>query len=72
MIFDHDSDPIYRLILRWQRTNHRRNCFCILSFSDRYDNMYVNDPQSGPNGSGMPRVQKFDTNGHFITKAELV
>lgn len=25
-------------------------------------------PQSGANGSGMPRVQKFDTNGHFITK----
>ncbi len=36
--------------------------------TDKFNNIYVNDPQSGPNGSGMPRVQKFDTNGHFITK----
>ena len=35
---------------------------------DKFDNIYVNDPQAGPNGSHMPRVQKFDTNGHFITK----
>lgn len=36
--------------------------------TDKFDNIYVNDPQSGPNGSGNPRVQKFDTNGNFITK----
>ena len=36
--------------------------------TDKFDNIYVNDAQSGPNGSGMPHVQKFDTNGHFITK----
>ncbi len=36
--------------------------------TDKFRNIYVNDPQSGVNGSGMPRVQKFDTNGHFITK----
>ena len=35
---------------------------------DKYDNVYVNDPQSGPNGNGIPRVQKFDSSGHFITK----
>jgi DNA-binding beta-propeller fold protein YncE len=35
---------------------------------DKFDNIYVNDPQSGPSGSGNPRVQKFDSNGHFITK----
>jgi DNA-binding beta-propeller fold protein YncE len=35
---------------------------------DKFDNIYVNDPQSGPSGSGNPRVQKFDTNGNFITK----
>ena len=36
--------------------------------TDSFDNIYVNDPQSGPDGSGMACVQKFDTNGHFITK----
>jgi tripartite motif-containing protein 71 len=36
--------------------------------TDKFDNIYVNDPQSGPNSSGIPRVQKFDTNGNFITK----
>ncbi len=35
---------------------------------DKFDNIYVNDPQSGPSGSGNPRIQKFDTNGNFITK----
>jgi DNA-binding beta-propeller fold protein YncE len=36
--------------------------------TDSFDNIYVNDPQLGADGSGMPRVQKFDTNGNFITK----
>ena len=36
--------------------------------TDKFNNIYVNDPQSGVNGSGMPRVEKFDTDGHFITK----
>ena len=36
--------------------------------TDKFDNIYVNDPQSGDTGSGNPRVQKFDTNGRFITK----
>jgi tripartite motif-containing protein 71 len=36
--------------------------------TDKFDNIYVNDPQSGPTSSGIPRVQKFDTNGNFITK----
>jgi len=36
--------------------------------TDKFNNIYVNDPQEGPNGSGNPRVQKFDTNGNFITK----
>jgi Uncharacterized conserved protein len=36
---------------------------------DKYDNIYVNDPQAKKyEGSGIPRVQKFDTNGNFITK----
>jgi DNA-binding beta-propeller fold protein YncE len=36
--------------------------------TDNFNNIYVNDPQSGPDGSGKPRVQKFDSNGTFITK----
>src|SRR5215212_4966430 len=36
--------------------------------TDKYDNIYVNDPQGDATGSGQPRVQKFDTNGNFITK----
>jgi DNA-binding beta-propeller fold protein YncE len=40
--------------------------------TDKFDNIYVNDPQAhtdreGTEG-GIPRVQKFDTNGNFITK----
>ena len=35
---------------------------------DKYDNIYVTDPQADETGSGQPRVQKFDTNGNFITK----
>jgi hypothetical protein len=36
--------------------------------TDKFHNIYVNDPQEGDTGSGSPRVQKFDTNGNFITK----
>ena len=34
----------------------------------KFDNIFVNDPQTGVNGSGHPRVQVFDSNGKFITK----
>jgi DNA-binding beta-propeller fold protein YncE len=36
--------------------------------TDKFDNIYVNDPQKGAAGNDQPRVQKFDTNGNFITK----
>jgi DNA-binding beta-propeller fold protein YncE len=36
--------------------------------TDKFNNIYVNDPQKGDTGNGNPRVQKFDTNGNFITK----
>jgi DNA-binding beta-propeller fold protein YncE len=36
--------------------------------TDKFDNIYVNDPQLGDSGNGEPRVQKFDSNGKFITK----
>jgi tripartite motif-containing protein 71 len=35
---------------------------------DKYDNVYVTDPQSDPGCNMQPRVLKFDENGNFITK----
>jgi len=35
---------------------------------DKYDNIYVTDPQSDPGCSQQPRVLKFDSQGHFVTK----
>ena len=35
---------------------------------DKYDNVYVTDPQSDPGCSQQPRVLKFDSEGNFITK----
>jgi DNA-binding beta-propeller fold protein YncE len=35
---------------------------------DKYDNVYVTDPQSDPGCSQQPRVLKFDSEGKFITK----
>ena len=35
---------------------------------DKYDNVYVTDPQSDPGCSQLPRVLKFDSEGKFITK----
>jgi DNA-binding beta-propeller fold protein YncE len=35
---------------------------------DKYDNVYVTDPQSDPGCSMKPRVLKIDSNGVFITK----
>lgn len=36
--------------------------------TDKFDNIYVNDAQAGDTASNQPRVQKFDSNGKFITK----
>ena len=36
--------------------------------TDKFNNIYVNDPQLGVNGSGKPSVKKFDTKGDFIRK----
>jgi hypothetical protein len=36
--------------------------------TDKFNNIYVNDPQLGDTGSGKPSDKKFDTNGNFITK----
>jgi DNA-binding beta-propeller fold protein YncE len=35
---------------------------------DSSDNIYVADPQSDASGNGIPRIQKFASNGTFITK----
>jgi hypothetical protein len=35
---------------------------------DKFDNVYVTDPQSDPGCSMEPRVLKYDNDGNFITK----
>jgi DNA-binding beta-propeller fold protein YncE len=35
---------------------------------DKFDNVYVDDPQSDPGCSLEPSIKKFDNNGNFITK----
>lgn len=35
---------------------------------DKYDNVYVTDPQSDPDNTIQLRVLKFESNGNFITK----
>ena len=38
---------------------------------DKFDNIYVTDPQSDPGCSNAARISKFDSNGHFITQWKL-
>jgi DNA-binding beta-propeller fold protein YncE len=59
-----------KLLLRFGSTGTGDGQFSMMEHIavDKFDNIYVNDPQPGANGSGNPRVQKFDTNGNFITK----
>ena len=59
-----------KLLLKFGSTGKGNGQFSAMEHTavDKFDNIYVNDPQSGPSGSGNPRVQKFDTNGNFITK----
>ena len=59
-----------KLLLKFGSTGTGNGQFSAMEHTavDKFDNIYVNDPQSGPSGSHMPRVQKFDTNGNFITK----
>jgi DNA-binding beta-propeller fold protein YncE len=64
--FDSQWNPI----LMWGSKGGGNNQFCHIEHIavDKYDNVYVTDPQEDPGCSHQPRVLKFDSNGNFITK----
>ena len=64
--FDSNWNPI----LMWGSKGSGDNQFCHMEHIalDKYDNVYVTDPQSDPGCSKEPRVLKFDDQGNFITK----
>ena len=63
-------DPEGKFLLRFGSTGTDNGQFSEVEHmaTDKLDNIYINDPQAGDTGDGNPRVQKFDTNGNFITK----
>ena len=63
-------DSHWNPILMWGSKGSGNNQFCHIEHIvlDKYDNVYVTDPQEDPGCSHKPRVLKFDTNGDFITK----
>jgi DNA-binding beta-propeller fold protein YncE len=64
--FDSNWNPI----LMWGTKGSDDYQFCHIEHIalDKYDNVYVTDPQSDPGCSQQPRVLKFDSEGKFITK----
>jgi DNA-binding beta-propeller fold protein YncE len=68
-----DSDGNF--LLKFGSEGHGDGQFLVIEHlaTDKFDNIYVADPQ-GEEGerergeAGIPRIQKFDTNGNFITK----
>ena len=64
--FDANWNPI----LMWGSKGSGNTQFCHIEHLavDKYDDIYVTDPQSDPGCSKEPRVLKFDSNGTFITK----
>ena len=64
--FDSNWNPI----LMWGSKGSGNSQFCHIEHIavDKYDNVFVTDPQEDPGCSHEPRVQKFDSEGHFITK----
>lgn len=64
--FDNNWKPI----LSWGSKGSANNQFCHMEHLvlDKYDNVFVTDPQSDPGCSMQPRVLKFDNDGNFITK----
>jgi DNA-binding beta-propeller fold protein YncE len=64
--FDSNWNPI----LMWGTKGSGYYQFCHIEHIalDKYDNVYVTDPQSDPGCSQQPRVLKFDSEGKFITK----
>jgi DNA-binding beta-propeller fold protein YncE len=57
-------------LLMWGSLGSGNNQFCHMEHLaiDKFDNVYVNDPQSDPGCSMQPSIKKFDKFGHFITK----
>jgi DNA-binding beta-propeller fold protein YncE len=64
--FDSNWNPI----LMWGSKGTGNYQFCHLEHIalDKFDNVYVTDPQSDPGCSMQPRVLKYDDEGKFITK----
>jgi len=64
--FDSNWNPI----LMWGSKGYGNYQFCHMEHIalDKFDNVYVTDPQSDPGCSMQPRVLKYDSEGHFITK----
>jgi DNA-binding beta-propeller fold protein YncE len=64
--FDSDWNPT----LAWGSKGSSNTQFCHMEHLalDKFDNVFVTDPQSDPGCSMEPRVLKFDNNGTFITK----
>jgi hypothetical protein len=64
--FDKDDN----FLLKFGSTGTGYNQFSEVEHmtTEKYDNVYVNDPQWSDTGSGKPSVKKFDTSGNFITK----
>ena len=54
----------------WGSKGYGNYQFCHMEHIalDKFDNVYVTDPQSDPGCSMQPRVLKYDSEGHFITK----
>ena len=63
-------DSNWKPVLMWGSKGSGDNQFCHIEHIalDKYDNVYVTDPQSDPGCSQQPRVLKFDSEGKFITK----
>lgn len=57
-------------LLTWGSLGSKNNQFCHMEHLaiDKFDNVYVADPQSDPGCSLQPSVKKFDKFGNFITK----
>jgi tripartite motif-containing protein 71 len=64
--FDSQWNPI----LMWGSKGSGNSQFCHIEHIavDKYDNVYVTDPQEDPGCSHEPRLLKFDSKGNFITK----
>lgn len=64
--FDNSWNPI----LVWGSKGSSDTQFCHMEHLalDKFDNVYVTDPQSDLGCSTEPRVIKFDSNGNYITK----